>query len=70
MIAIEDEKQGSKIWEDDAAIEEMNEVKREALSCGAIAQGQEMEAFEWFKYVEAFLVEVPCARKTLLLLES
>lgn len=60
----EDDEGGSKIgrlhgWEDSAAIEELNEVKREALLNGAIAQGQEMKAFEWVKYT----VEAPRARK-------
>lgn len=50
-----DEEEGSKIWrlggwEDNSTIEEMNEVKREAVLYRVIAQRQEMKAFEWVKY--------------------
>lgn len=58
-----DEEEGSKIWklgdwEDNSAIE-INKVKREAVLYRAIAQRQEMKAFEWVKYT----VKAPHAKK-------
>lgn len=55
MIGIEDKEEGFKIWrlggwQGNSAIEEMNEVKGDALLYWAVTQGQEMKAFEWVKY--------------------
>lgn len=50
---------GDWLLGNNSAIEEMNEVRKEALFYKAIAQVQDMKAFEWVKCV----VEASCARK-------